>query len=248
MQHLKKIFQLLILVFCTAYNGMGQQLSGIVIDEKTHEVLPGTHVINKRTLKGTLSNENGTFTLSINWGDTVVFSNIAYQYFYFIYSDSSSALTDVVIELKEQNYLLGDVSIFSYKLTTNKDREMEINPPKMPSNEKLGDGRIVNAGPGQPAEYLYNLFGSKPRQLRMLAQLKAEDYYREVLEQNSNRESVEKITGLTKQDLEAFMFYCKYSTTRMRTMNDYDFLLSVQRCYQLYVKERELENFLEQFD
>ena len=243
-----KIFPLLVIVLFTSLSTFAQQLSGIVIDQRTNELIPNTHVINKRTLKGTLSNDEGHFSIKLNWGDTIVFSNIAYQYFYFIYSDSSTALTDVVIELKEQNYLLSDVSIFSYKLTTNKDREMEIKPPKLPSNNQLSDGKIVNAGPGQPAEYLYNLFGSKPRQLRMLAQLKADDYYREVLEQNSNRKSVEKLTGLSKKDLEAFMFYCKYSTARMHTMNDYEFLRSVQRCYQLYVKERELENFLEQFD
>lgn len=248
MLHLKNIFPLLLIVLFTSLSTHAQQLSGVVIDEKTHERIPNTHVINKRTLKGTLSNNDGSFTIKLEWGDTIVFSNIVYQYLYFIYSDSSTALNDVVIELKEQNYLLGDVSIFSYKLTTNKDREMDIKPPRMPSNSELSDGKIVNAGPGQPAEYLYNLFGSKPRQLRMLAQLKAEDYYREVLEQNSNRRKVEQLTGLTQQDLEAFMFYCKYSAASMRTMNDYEFLLSVQRCYKLYVNERELENFLEQFD
>ena len=125
---------------------------------------------------------------------------------------------------------------------------MEIKPPRYPSNSQISDGRIVNASPANPAEYLYNLFGSKPRQLRVLAQLKTEDYYREVLEQNSNRANVTKLTGLTQADLEAFMFYCKYSTARIHTMNDYEFLRSVQRCYQLYVNERELEGFLEQFD
>jgi len=248
MLQLKKIFSALLFVLFTSPVLWSQQLSGVVIDEKSHQQIPGTHVINKRTLKGTLTNEQGSFSLNLEFGDTVIFSNIAYQYFYFIYSDSSSALTDVVIELKEQNYLLSDVSIFSYKLTTNKDREMEIKPPKMPSNSELGDGKIREASIANPAEYLYNLFGSKPRQLRMLAQLKAEDYYREVLEQNSNRENVTKLTGLTQEDLEAFMFYCKYSTARMHTMNDYEFLRSVQRCYQLYVNERELEGFLEQFD
>lgn len=248
MPQLKKIFSALLFVLFTSPVLLSQQLSGVVIDERSHEQIPGTHVINKRTLKGTLTNEQGSFSLNIEFGDTIIFSNIAYQYFYFIYSDSSSALTDVVIELKEQNYLLSDVSIFSYKLTTNKDREMEIKPPKTPSNNQLSDGRIINASPANPAEYLYNLFGSKPRQLRMLAQLKAEDYYREVLEQNSNRENVTKLTGLTQEDLEAFMFYCKYSTARIYTMNDYEFLRSVQRCYQVYVNERELEGFLEQFD
>ena len=248
MLQLKKIFSALLFVLFTSPILLAQQLSGVVIDESSHEQIPGTHVINKRTLKGTLSNADGTFLLNINFGDTIIFSNIAYQYFYFIYSDSTSPLTNVVIELKEQNYLLSDVSIFSYKLTTNKDREMVIKPPKMPSNSQLSDGRIMNASVANPAEYLYNLFGSKPRQLRVLAQLKSEDYYREVLEQNSNRQSVTKLTGLTREDLEAFMFYCKYSTARMHTMNDYEFLRSVQRCYQVYVNERELEDFLEQFD
>ncbi|AEV31944.1 hypothetical protein Oweho_0934 [Owenweeksia hongkongensis DSM 17368] len=248
MLQLKKIFSVILFVFLTSPILLAQQLSGIVIDDASKEQIPGTHVINKRTLKGTLTNANGTFSINLNFGDTVIFSNIAYQYFYFIYSDSTSPIKDVVIELKEQNYLLSDVSIFSYKLTTNKDREMEIKAPKTPSNKDLSDGRITNATVANPAEYLYNLFGSKPRQLRMLAQLKAEDYYREVLEQNSNRQSVTKLTGLSKEDLEAFMFYCKYSTARMYTMNDYEFLRSVQRCYQVYVNERELEGFLEQFD
>src|SRR5690606_24194716 len=162
MLQLKKIFSALLFVLFTSPVLWSQQLSGVVIDEKSHQQIPGTHVINKRTLKGTLTNEQGSFSLNLEFGDTVIFSNIAYQYFYFIYSDSSSALTDVVIELKEQNYLLSDVSIFSYKLTTNKDREMEIKPPKMPSNSELGDGKIREASIANPAEYLYNLFGSKP--------------------------------------------------------------------------------------
>ncbi len=44
------------------------------------------------------------------------------------------------------------------------------------------------------------------------------------------------------------MFYCKFSGARMSTLNDYEFLISVQYCYQEYVRERRLEEFLEQFD
>lgn len=229
-------------------NLQAQELSGIVIDEKTQEVVPGTHVINKRTFKGTLTDETGRFSISLEWGDTIVFSNIAYQYLYFIYNDSSTALTDAVAELKEQNYLLSEVSIFSYKLTSNKDKEIVLKDPLIPGNEELGDGRIVRAGVQNPAEFLYNLFGSKPRQLRALAQLQAEDAYRRKLEESNNREIVVELTGLSQEELEAFMFYCKFAPVYMNTLNDYQFLLSVKRCFEQYVKERELEEFLEQFD
>ncbi|MDZ7846750.1 MAG: carboxypeptidase-like regulatory domain-containing protein [Owenweeksia sp.] len=239
---------LLLFSFLLSITAFGQNLTGIVIDEETREVLPGTHVVNKRTFKGDLTNERGQFEIGLRWGDTIVFSNIAYQYFYFIYNDSGTVLNDALVELKEQNYLLDEVSIFSYKLTSNKNREVVLDEPSRPTNEELGDGRIVRAGMNNPAEYLYNLFGSKPRQLRALAQLKAEEAYRQKLEESNNRQSVVRLTGLTREELEAFMFYCKYAPVRMHTMNDYEFLISVQHCYRQYVKERELDSFLKQFD
>ncbi len=225
-----------------------QTLSGVVIDHQSRKVIPETHVINKRTLKGTLTNEVGRFEINLQWGDTIVFSNIAYKYLYFIYNDSSTVLREALVELKEQNYLLNEVSIFSYKLTSNEDKEIILSAPLIPSNDQLGDGRIIRAGVDNPAEFLYNLFGSKPRELRMLAQLKAEDAYREKLKESNNRESVVTLTGLTREELEAFMFYCKYAPVAMRTMNDYEFLRSVQACFRQYVKEREMEDFLQQFD
>ncbi len=223
-------------------------MTGTVVEAETLKAIPATHVINKRTLKGNLTGNDGKFSIPLQWNDTIIFSNISYQYFYFVYNDSSTFLNNVLIEMKEQNFLLNEVSIFSYKLTSNEDKEIVLQEPLYPKSENLGNGRIVNATAANPAEFLYNLFGSKPRQLRMLAQLKAEEAYREKLEESNNRESVVALTGLSKDELEAFMFYCKFSPVRMNTLNDYEFLISVQYCYQEYVRERRLEEFLEQFD
>lgn len=248
MRQMKRLILLFLLFTGTGTLLSGQELSGIVVDEKSRETVPGTHVINKRTYKGTLTDENGKFEIQLEWGDTIVFSNIAYQYFYFIYNDSTTALKNVLVELKEQNYLLSEVSIFSYKLTSNKDKEIILKEPLIPPSEELSDGRIMDAGVQNPAEFLYNLFGSKPRQLRLLAQLKAEEAYRLKLEESNNRQKVVELTGLSQAELEAFMFYCKFAPVYMSTLNDYEFLISVKRCFRQYVKERELEEFLQQFD
>lgn|GEM_PF-97216 len=225
-----------------------QFVDGWVLDEKTEETVPGVHVINKSTLKGTTTDANGYFSLKLTLGDTIIFSNIAYKYFYFIYSDSTVALEEVVIKMEEQNYLLDEVSVFSYTLTTNKPQEMPLRKPAIPSNSEIRDPELMDAGVDNPAEYLYNLFGSKPKQLRRLAQLKAEDAYRDKLEESNNRSAVVRLTGLSQEELEAFMFYCKFARVNMYSLNDYEFLLSVQACYRQYVKERELEGFLDQFN
>jgi len=236
-----------LILFFTA-SAEAQTLSGWVIDKKTLETIPVVHVVNKSTYKGTVTDENGYFEIDIQPGDTMVFSNIAYKYYYFIYTDKSQPLKEVLVELEEQNYMLHEVSVFSYELTTNDPKEMKLNKPRVPSNDEIREERIINATAANPAEFLYNLFGSKPKELRKLAELKAEDAYREKLKESNNRESVVDLTGLSKDELEAFMFYCKYAPVHMQTMNDYEFLKSVQYCYRQYIKERELEDFLQQFD
>ncbi len=223
-------------------------LDGWVLDGNSKETVPGVHVINKRTLEGTVTNNKGYFEIDLKVGDSIIFSNIAYKYFYFIYENDSTLIEDVIVAMEEQNYLLEEVSIFSYELTTNKPREMVLEKPNVPSNDEIEDRQIVKAGIDNPAEYLYNLFGSKPKQLRKLAQLRAEDAYRSKLEESNNRQAVMRLTGLNKDELEAFMFYCKYIPVNMNRLNDYEFLLAVQACFRRYMEEKELEGFLEQFD
>lgn len=226
----------------------GQMLTGWVIDQKEQMVIPQTHVINKTTMDGKLSDENGFFEIAIQLGDTIVFSNIAYQYYYFVYQDTNQPLQEVLIEMKEQNYLLDEVSVFAYELTTNKPKEMTLQKPRVPNNDELRQQKPIQASISNPAEFLYNLFGSKPRELRKLAALQKADAYRKKLEQSNNRTSVKQLTGLSEEELEAFMFYCKFAPVRIRTMNDYEYLKSLQRCYRQYIKDQELDSFLKQFD
>lgn len=239
---------LLALPFFAQNDSLEKTLDGWVLDGNSKETVPGVHVINKRSLQGTITDENGYFEIELQKGDSIIFSNIAYKYFYFIYENDSINLSEVIVAMEEQNYLLAEVSVFSYELTTNKPKEIRLKKPNIPANREIKDPEIIKAGIDNPAEYLYNLFGSKPKQLRKLAQLKAEDAYREKLEESNNRSAVMRMTGLSRQELEAFMFYCKYVPVNMNQLNDYEFLISVQACFRRYMKDRELEGFLEQFD
>lgn len=223
-------------------------LSGWVIDGKKKDLLSSVHVVNKSTLKGTISDYNGYFEIALKFGDTVVFSNIGYQYYFFIYQDSSQSLSEVIVSLKEENYLLSEVNVTSYKLTTNKPEEMRFEKPSIPRNEALRGNLAMLENSVESGGMIYRLFSNKAEQLAALQRLKIEDAYRKKLRESNNRQNVMKLTGLNKNELEAFMFYCKYSPVHMRHLNDYDFLLSVQRCFQSYVKDQELEGFLQQFD
>jgi hypothetical protein len=240
----------MLLFFCTSVASAQAPLtlSGWVVDSVKKETLPGVHVVNKSTYKGTITNRDGFFEISIKLGDTVVFSILGYQYYYFIYQSDKAPLKEVVIRMQEQNYLLEEANVVAYQLTTNKPRQIRLKKPAIPSNSQLRSDLEMLASDLNAGGIIYRMFSSKGQQLARLRTLQIEDAYRQRLSQSNNRNSVMKITGLSVNELEQFMFYCKFSPVRMHSMNDYDFLRNVQSCFRAYVKEKELESFLQQFD
>ncbi|MGB0177725.1 MAG: hypothetical protein ACPF9D_11200, partial [Owenweeksia sp.] len=73
-QLIMRTFFFCVMVFCTLFSS-AQQLRGWVIDDEEKVPISNVHVINKRTLKGTLSDDEGRFSIKLDWGDTIVFSN-----------------------------------------------------------------------------------------------------------------------------------------------------------------------------
>ena len=116
----------------------------------------------------------------------------------------------------------------------------------IPKNENLQQTEPLAPTLGNPVDYLYYLFSRRPKQLQELKRLYAEDYYKRKLQQGNNRDMLIKITGIPREELEAFMFYCKYSDVYIRTMNDYEFLMSLLACYDQYEREKAINKVLDE--
>jgi TonB-dependent starch-binding outer membrane protein SusC len=57
----------------------GTNISGTVADYATNELIPGVNVVIKGTQKGTVSDINGAFSLTVPQGSTLVFSFVGYE-------------------------------------------------------------------------------------------------------------------------------------------------------------------------
>ena len=214
-------------------------LKGTVLDKDSSFALPNSYVVNNKTFAGTVTNGIGYFEISVAEGDTIVFSNVGYQFKYLgIDSTVISNINKVkTIKLPQRNYLLDEVSI--YAITSNNPRTMPQSKPRVPSNEDIRIPQAVAPTLANPLDLLYYSFGKRPKQLAALRRLQQEDYYRQKLEEGNNRESLEELTGIPKEEMEAFMFYCKYSDTQIRTFNDYQFLVSLLECYEEFERNKE---------
>ena len=90
--------------------------------------------------------------------------------------------------------------------------------PRVPSNADIRIPQAVAPTLANPLDFLYYSFGKRPQQLAALRKLQQEDYYRRKLEEGNNRTILEDLTGIPKEEMEAFMFYCKYSETQIQNI------------------------------
>ena len=217
---------------------------GTVITSDSSQAIPNTHVINKTTFAGTITNGIGEFLIQGNIDDTLVFSNVSYSFYYHRITGKEG--NNLIIKLKTRNYLLDEVSVNAYKLTSNDPKPMAVGEPMIPRNEDLTQPEPLAPTLGNPVDYLYYLFSRRPKQLQELKRLYVEDYYKRKLKQGNNREMLIQITGIPRAELEAFMFYCKYSDVYIRTLNDYDFLTSLLACYDQYEREKAINKVLDE--
>jgi len=235
------IFYSSLLILLVSNGALAQSyiLKGTVLDKDSSFALPNSYVVNNKTFAGTVTNGIGYFEIYVAEGDTIVFSNVGYQFKYLgIDSTVISNINKVkTIKLPPRNYLLDEVSI--YAITSNNPRTMPQSKPRVPSNEDIRIPQAVAPTLANPLDLLYYSFGKRPKQLAALRRLQQEDYYRQKLEEGNNRESLEELTGIPKEEMEAFMFYCKYSDTLIRTFNDYQFLVSLLECYEEFERNKE---------
>jgi hypothetical protein len=85
-----------------------------------------------------------------------------------------------------------------------------------------------------PADFLHKMFGKKPREMRKLRQMKADDEIRNILASRFDREMLTALLNVDKVDLDLLISECNYSKDFMRTANDLQILDAISECYEEY--------------
>lgn len=250
---MKKIITITtILLFCFYQNTFGQEsdsslvIYGQVLDDKTGKPISNAHVVNKRNFVGTVTNTNGYFYIELEYGDSIVVSSLGYDFYYYI--THIKPIGVVRMRLIERMYFLNEVNVASYKLTSNKPKQMKVGKPMIPKTSEIRYPNPTKATIANPIDFLYQMFNNKAKQLKVLRELQAQDSYKRKLQEGNNRELLTNLTGLSRQELEEFLFFCKYSEVQISTMNDYALLMTLMGCYDEYLRIKEREDILQQYE
>ncbi|MEO0902069.1 MAG: carboxypeptidase-like regulatory domain-containing protein, partial [Bacteroidota bacterium] len=219
-----------------------------VINAQSGFAMESVHVINLNKVVGTITNQEGRFTIPAAVNDTLYLSFLGFKSQKVRVTNDMFKFESTEIALTELAYALEEVIVRPYQLTGYLEIDVKNLPINnsyqysisgLPTSYEAGSknpsavtkvlGAILN-----PADLLRNLFGKKPRQLRKLRQIKEDEDIRNLLASKFDRETLTELLQLEKMDIDDILSNCNYSKSFISTANDLQILDAISSCYEEY--------------
>jgi hypothetical protein len=234
-----KRLSLLVIAVLAACQLFSQQrkfnISGTVYEDDSTTVMPYVYLINSSNGNGTITDDNGRFSIVAQNSDTLVFSYLGYARKKYSVSliknvnDSTKKPVRIVMHRIMVN--LGPVTAFSYKIKQN-----EIDYMKRYIKQNAAP-RGIDAFQS-PITALYDQFSKKGRESQKLRQLFEQMLIREEVEKKFNPEILRQLTEDEYIDFDAFRRYCWYVSDQYILSHDgYDLYAPIMDCYRRWKRD-----------
>lgn len=210
--------------------------------------MSNVHVVNLNQVIGTITNNKGEFTITAKAGDTLYFSFLGYKSVKIRVTNDMMKYKGTRVGMTELAYALEEVVVKPYRLTGYLDidaKNIPVNRAQRYSISGLPTGYEAGSyNPGaiskilgalfNPADFLHNIFGKKPKQLRKLRKMKEDDEIRNLLASKFDRDMLMQLLQLERIDIDEILRNCNYSASFIRTANDLQILDAISSCYEEY--------------
>ena len=244
---LSRIYHIIILV--SYVNTYGQEIIGIVENASDSKVITNAHVLNLNKVKMAITDNDGRFFIDADVNDTLYISYLGFKSIKIRVSNDLIKYPNTRFKLTELSLALEEVIVRPYQLTGFLDidaRNIPINRarrfsiPGLPSGgyeagnrNPVGAIRLLQAF-SNPADFLYNIFGKKPNQLRKLKKARANNEIRDLLSVKYDRKTLEELLQIDRVDIDEILRKCNFSASFIKGANDLQILEAISGCYDEY--------------
>ncbi len=229
-------------------NEDGVVIKGLVVNDATEKPLENVNIVNLNKVKGTTSDKDGLFTIKASANDTLYFSYLGFKSIRVRVTNDWLKYDNIKVKMTELGIALEEVVVKPVQLTGYVEVDAKIIPIYDNYRYRIaGLGGGYEGGKSQPgavskvlssifnpADFLYNVFGKRPRQMRKLRQMKEDDEIRNLLQSKFDRETLMAVLQLERTDIDEIMNNCSYSEDFIKTANDLQILDAISECYEEY--------------
>jgi len=251
-------FTLILLFFLLSFIQSYSQhveIKGVVLREDSLTPIYAAIIYNKNSFLGTISNRNGNFKMRVKVGDTLQITHIGFVTSLVIFDhldfDPNEKLR---INMKVRSYELPTIDVRRYRIRERSNQK----PFSLRRTDNIvydmGTQQFENAGPyyynpssaGIPgAMPSYGLFIPDFKQIKRQAQLdkiaalEKKDNLRKYIRYKYSKTLVNKLTGLSGNELENFMNFCKPADKTVLESSEYEITYYILDCYERFSKEND---------
>ena len=209
-----------------------QLIKGTVFERDSNTALPFVYIINKSNGSGTMSDNDGNFSLFSKSDDTLLCSYVGY-------AKLIQPIKNLVVNSK------GEVKLVMSQMLINLNT-IYVTTFKIKPYERDYMNKIIDESKFQKLNYLsspitalYMMYSREGRQIRKLAKIFEDLMMEEEVQKKLSPEILRKLTGDEKIDYEAFRKYCYYVNNYFIISHDgFELYSKVMECYKKWKQER----------
>ncbi|MBX2829391.1 MAG: carboxypeptidase-like regulatory domain-containing protein [Flavobacteriaceae bacterium] len=247
---MKKAFYLLVIALLplSLFAQEGETINGVVLNDANDAPLENVNIVNLNQVIGTTSDKEGKFALRAAVNDTLYFSYLGFKSIRVRVTNDWMKFGEVKIKMTELGIALEQVVVRPVELTGYVEVDAKLIPIYDDYRYRIaGLGGGYEGGQSQPgavskvlssifnpADFLYNVFGKRPKQMRKLRKMKEDDQIRNLLQSKFDRETLMAVLQLEENDIDEILGNCNYSKGFIQTANDLQILDAISDCYEQY--------------
>ncbi len=238
----------LLLVTALAFAQDDLVIEGTVLNDNDDTPLENVNIVNLNKVKGTVTDQDGLFKIQAKVNDTLYFSYLGFKSIRVRVTNDWLKFGEIKVKMTELGIALEEVVLRPVQLTGYVEVDAKLIPvydnyryrisglstsyeggQQQPGAISKVLGAIFN-----PADFLFNVFGKRPKQMKKLRQMKDDDNIRTLLKSKYDRETLMAVLQLEKTDVDEILNSCSYSQDFIRTANDLQILDAISECYEEY--------------
>ena len=242
-------YYLVVFLFGWCSQLTAQEVIGVVKNAADDKPISTVHVLNLNKVLMSITDANGVFAIDAEVNDTLFLSYLGFKTIKVTVTNDLIKFPKTEFKLTALALALEEVVVRPYQLTGY----LEIDAKNVPINRNqrysipglpTGGYEAGSRGPSafsrvvgsifNPFDFLHNLFGKKPNELRKLKKMRENNAVRDLLSVKYDRETLEEFLQLNISDIDEILRNCNFSESFIRTANDLQILEAISGCYEEY--------------
>ena len=242
-------YYLVVFLFGWCSQLTAQEVIGVVKNAADDKPISTVHVLNLNKVLMSITDANGVFAIDAEVNDTLFLSYLGFKTIKVTVTNDLIKFPKTEFKLTALALALEEVVVRPYQLTGY----LEIDAKNVPINRNqrysipglpTGGYEAGSRGPSafsrvvgsifNPFDFLHNLFGKKPNELRKLKKMRENNALRDLLSVKYDRETLEEFLQINISDIDEILRNCNFSESFIRTANDLQILEAISGCYEEY--------------